>query len=554
MTDKPNILIIIMDDLAWGDLACHGNPYTRTPHLDKFYEQSTHMTRYCSGPLCTPARASLMTGRYHLRTRAIDTYIGRAMIDPAEKTLAHILGDTGYETGIFGKWHLGDCYPLRPIDMGFQTAVVHRGGGIGQPGDHPDNYGRESYFDPILNVNGTDERVEGYCTDIFTDATMQFIEKNSRENPDQPFFAYLATNAPHSPFQIAENWVQPYRNMGINETHARVYGMVENIDWNVGRVLDKLDTLGIADDTLVIYTSDHGPCPSANDMNASPDKRIRYNGGLRGLKGQLYEGGVRVPSFWRWIGQFAAGKDLDVVSSPIDILPTIASICGVTVPDNIDGIDLAPHLCGESPHEAEDRRLFMQWHRGDSPIRYRNYAVITQQYKLYRPHEVQSDELYDIINDPFEKHNIAESNPSLVTELRGHYDNWFDNVSTTRPNNYAAPRIVLGTDHETTTILTRQDWRIHGEDGWGDEHNGHWEVHYAASVDYQVSIYFSRPLKSGTIFLNLGYKELSQPIEAGGHVFSFDLSATPIGDYEIEVRIDSEDIKISPLYVIFVQK
>jgi len=554
MTDKPNILIIIMDDLAWGDLACHGNPYTRTPHLDKFYEQSTHMTRYCSGPLCTPARASLMTGRYHLRTRAIDTYIGRAMIDPSEKTLAHVLDDAGYVTGIFGKWHLGDCYPLRPIDMGFQTAVVHRGGGIGQPGDHPDNFGRDSYFDPILNVNGTDEQIEGYCTDIFTDAVMQFIEKNNDENPDQPFFAYLATNAPHSPFQIADNWVQPYRDMGINETHARVYGMVENIDWNVGRVLDKLDALGIADDTLVIYTSDHGPCPSANDKSAPPDKHIRFNGGLRGLKGQLYEGGVRVPSFWRWTGQFPAGQDLDIVSSPIDILPTMASICGVTVSDNIDGIDLAPLLRGKSPHSDEDRVLFMQWHRGDTPVRYRNYAVITQHYKLYRPHEDQFDELYDIINDPFEKHNIAEAHPQLVTELRGHYDSWFDDVSTTRPNNYAAPRIVMGTNHETTTILTRQDWRIHGDDGWDDEHKGHWEVHYATSVDYQVSIHFSRPLKNGTIFLQLGYEELSQPIEAGERVFVFDTSKTPIGDYEIEVRIEDEDMNISPLYVIFVQK
>lgn len=554
MTDKPNILIIIMDDLAWGDLACHGNPYTRTPHLDEFYEQSTHMTRYCSGPLCTPARASLMTGRYHLRTRAIDTYIGRAMIDPAEKTLAHVLGDAGYVTGIFGKWHLGDCYPLRPIDMGFQTAIVHRGGGIGQPGDHPDNYGRDSYFDPILNVNGTDERVEGYCTDIFTDTTMQFIEKNKSENPDQPFFAYLATNAPHSPFQIADHWVQPYRDMGITETHARVYGMVENIDWNVGRVLGTLDKLGIADDTLVIYTSDHGPCPSADDKSAPPDKRIRFNGGLRGLKGQLYEGGVRVPSFWRWTGQFPAGQDQDVISSPIDILPTIASICGVTVPDNIDGIDLTPHLCGASPHGDEDRRLFMQWHRGDNPVRYRNYAVITQEYKLYRPHDDQSDELYDIINDPFEKQNIADANPSLVSELRGHYDSWFDDVSSTRPDNYAPPRIVIGTHHETTTMLTRQDWRIHGEDGWDDVHQGHWEINNKQISDYEVEVRFSRLLEEGSVHLRFGNETLSQSLNKASSVFRFDITTLPMGDHQVETYSESNNARISPLYVIVTQK
>jgi arylsulfatase A-like enzyme len=553
MNNQPNIVIIIMDDLAWGDLACHGNPYTSTPNLDTLYGQSSHMTRYCSGPLCTPARASLMTGRYHQRTRAIDTYLGRSMIDPDEITLPQVLGDAGYVTGIFGKWHLGDCYPMRPIDMGFDTAVVHRGGGIAQPGDHPDNFGRESYFDPVLNIDGVNQRVEGYCTDIFADSAMAFIEKTRTENPEQPFFAYLATNAPHSPFQIADEWVQPYLEMGINETHARVYGMVENIDWNVGRVLDKLDALGIADDTVVIYTSDHGPCPSANDKTAPPDKRIRFNGGLRGLKGQMYEGGVRVPSFWRWNGHFAAGRDIDVITSPIDILPTLASISGASLPKQVDGNDLASLLNGASSLDA-DRNIFMQWHRGDEPVRYRNYAVITQQYKLYRPHEDQRDELYDILNDPFEQQDVASEHPDVVATLRTDYEQWFSDVSSTRPDNYAPPRIVIGTQHETTTTLTRQDWRIHGEDGWDDVHQGHWEIHNPQTADYQVEVRFSRRLDDGTVRLSFGNETFSQSFDGVNSVFQFHVPNLPEGDYQVEVHAQSSNVLVSPLYVIVTQK
>jgi len=188
---KSNILFIICDDLAWGDLACHGNPVpTHTPHLDAIHAAGTRLTRYCSGPLCTPARAGILTGRWHLRTRAFDTYCGRATLDPGEPTIPRTLAAAGYATGCFGKWHLGDNYPSRPMDMGFDESVIHLAGGIGQPGDRYENHEREgdSYFDPVVVRHGVPEKSSGYCSDVFTDECIDFIERRR----DTPFFAYLA--------------------------------------------------------------------------------------------------------------------------------------------------------------------------------------------------------------------------------------------------------------------------------------------------------------------------------------------------------------------------
>ncbi|HZU74876.1 MAG TPA: arylsulfatase [Acidimicrobiales bacterium] len=463
-----NVVVVMMDDLAWGDLACHGNQVVRTPRLDGLRRESTRLTRYSSGPLCTPARASLMTGRYHQRTRAIDTFCGRSMLDPGEVTVGEMLRSAGYRTGGFGKWHLGDAYPMRACDLGFEETLMHRSGGIGSVGDHRENYWREgeAYFDPVLQRDGRPERRSGYCTDIFTDAAIDFITRHHQA----PFFVYLATNAPHTPLEVPERWVSHYRGAGVNETHARLYGMVENIDWNVGRVLDHLAALGLAGRTLVLYTSDHGPCPSARDFTAPADRQQRFNAGLRGEKGSLYQGAVQVPCFWRWPGVVPAGVDIDRLASPIDVLPTLAAATGATAPLDrvIDGVDLLPLLTGAvAPADWPDRNIFMQWHRGDAPTRYRNYAVITQRYKLHRPEpgpgrraEEVADELYDLTVDPGERDDLAAAHPDLVAALRAEYERWFDDVGATRPDNYAPPRIHVGSEAEDPTTLSRQDWRV----------------------------------------------------------------------------------------------
>lgn len=518
-----------MDDLAWGDLACHGNPHTNTPHLDRMHGESTRLTRYCSGTLCTPARASLMTGRYPQRTRAFDTYLGRSMLDPAEVTLAQVLKGAGYTTGIFGKWHLGDTYPIRPCDKGFDESLVHGGGGIGQWGDHPDNWNRDSYFDPTLIHNGTAEQRTGYCTDIFGDATVDFIKANR----ERPFFAYMATNAPHSPFQIDDEWADPYRAAGLPDKWARLYGMVENIDDNVGKILDTLDELSLADDTLVIYTSDHGPCPSS-----AIDGKHRFNAGLRGAKGSMYEGGIHVPCFWRWRGTLDAGYDIDRVANPIDILPTLAKLARTKMPDvKLDGTDLSPLLLGELVGaDWPDRQFVMQWHRGDVPIAHRNSAVIGQRFKLYRPAEDKPDELYDIEADPHETQNIAAENAERVAAMNGFYDAWFADVAGERgAGTFQPPRIRIGTPHENPTLLSRNDQRVIGADGWGDRDLAYWLIDVANVNAYNLHVHVPPLDTASTLHLKCGNVELSQSLAPKQQSHQWSTVALPAG----EQRLDS---------------
>ncbi|MEY2473120.1 MAG: hypothetical protein QOK28_2449 [Actinomycetota bacterium] len=544
---RPNVLVMMMDDLAFGDLACHGNPYVQTPNLDALYAQSVRFTRYASGPMCTPARASLMTGRYHLRTRAIDTFCGRSMIDPGEVTLGHVLQRAGYRTAAFGKWHLGDAYPMRACDLGFDETLMHNAGGIGQPGDHRENHWREgeAYFDPVLFRDGDPERVAGYCTDVFADATIAFVD--AARDRDELFFAYFATNAPHTPLEVPEQWVAPYRAIeGLGETFARLYGMVTNIDWNIGRIL-----AAIPENTIVVYTSDHGPCTSARDYTKPADEQVRWNAGLRGEKGSLYDGAVKVPFFWRWNNE---PRDETRLASPIDVLPTIAATVGAALPDDVrlDGVDLFG--------EPADRHIYMQWHRGNTPERYRNYAVITDEYKLYRPAPNQPDELYDLAADPGERNDIASDHPEVVAALRADYDAWFDDIAATRPDPFAAPRIVIGGATDRVS-LTRQDWRIDdsladmGElAGWMGTTQGWWEVTVArpsaARVEVRLDPFvWSRPDIHGTVNLRVGDTTVSTPwvLQCTKYDFVVDL---PAGDTTIEAFADGGPTgRRSALYV-----
>ena len=417
---RPNVVVMMMDDLAYGDLACHGNPYVTTPNLDALYGQSVRLTRYSSGPMCTPARASLMTGRYHLRTRAIDTFCGRSMIDPGEVTLGHVLQGAGYRTGAFGKWHLGDAYPMRACDLGFDETLMHNAGGIGQPGDHRENHWREgeAYFDPVLHRDGVPERSAGYCTDVFADATIAFIDAHA--SAGENFFAYFATNAPHTPLDVPEQWVAPYRsNAELGETHARLYAMVSNIDWNVGA--SSLRSTNAADRRHHRRVHERSrTVPVGARLHARARQAGAVERCLRGEKGSLYDGAVKVPSFWRWpAGGWIGGVDIERIASPIDVLRTIATATAAELPgapDCADGVDILSALRGVDGGPV--RSLFMQWHRGNTPERYRNYAVITAHHKLTRPEPNKPDELYDLDVDSGETHDIAAELPDLVDELR----------------------------------------------------------------------------------------------------------------------------------------
>jgi arylsulfatase A-like enzyme len=518
---RPNVILFITDDQGYGDLSLHGNDHLKTPNLDSIGKEGAQFTQFHVSPVCSPTRSSLMTGRYNYRTGVVDTYLGRSMMHADEVTLAEILGGAGYRTGIFGKWHLGDNYPMRSIDQGFQESLVHNGGGIGQPSDPPGN----SYFDPVLQHNGREVRRRGYCTDIFVNAAVEFIEKNR----NRPFFAYVSTNAPHDPLEIDESYVAPFRAMGLDDATAKVYGMVRNIDENMSRLLAGLKRLRLEQDTILIFLTDNGP------------QRARYNGGMRGTKGMVYQGGIRVPCFVRWPRMIDAGLEIDRASAHIDILPTLLDACGVDKPAEVslDGRSLMPLLRGAN--NWPDRTLCFQWHRGDEPELYRRCAARNQRFKL-----VNGKELYDLAEDPGESRDIAGERTEIVKKMRSEYEAWFRDVSSTR--GYAPPRIHLGTDYENPVTLTRQDWR--GPDaGWKPDSLGHWEVKVTRSARYEVTLRTYPAEGAGEARLKFRGLALTQPIAQGATECRFNSAALEEGEGTLEAFLAFGEKKVGVRYV-----
>ncbi|MCC6796255.1 MAG: arylsulfatase [Candidatus Hydrogenedentes bacterium] len=489
---RPNVLLILTDDHGYGDLGCYGNQYLKTPNIDRLHAESTRLTQYHNSPVCTPTRASLMTGRYNYRTCAIDTFRGRAMMHPNEVTIAEMFSFAGYKTGIFGKWHLGDCFPMRACDRGFHESLVLRGGGLKQPSEFP---GCGGYFDPILIRDGKPEPHKGYCTDIFAAETIAFMERHK----DEPFFAYLPTNAPHSPLIVDDKYAEPYLKMGLDEKTAKFYGMVANIDENVGRVLDAIDRLGIRENTIVLFMTDNG--------TQAPADAPRFNANMRGQKGTVYEGGIRVPCFVRWPGKVPAGKDIDRLTAHIDIAPTLLKLCGISAPagPKMDGRSAAALLTGTND-EWPERTLFFQWHRGDVPEPYVNCCARTQRYKL-----VNGVELYDLEVNPAEADDIAVQHPDIVKRLRSEYETWFGEVSGTR--GYDPPEIVIRDEHSNPVYLTVQDMR--GGEGGGYGSNGFWKTRFARDGVYDVTLRFNKDVKSGTANVQIGGVTANAPITEG---------------------------------------
>lgn len=556
---RPNVILIITDDQGYGDLGAHGNPIIQTPRLDWLHDHSARLSRFYVSPVCTPTRASLLTGRYNYRTRAIDTFRGRAMIEPDETTLAEVLRPAGYATGIFGKWHLGDCYPSRPNDQGFTEALVHRGGGIGQPSDPPDGVGK--YTDPVLFHNGHPVRKTGYCTDVYFREGMAWAEKQSAEG--RPFFLYLPTNAPHGPYEdVPPEWLSRYQQQGPitrdrfpnqpgqpipeklpSDTLARVYAMISNIDDNVGRMLDWLNRTGLQSQTLVLFLTDNGP--------ATPG----YNAGMRGRKTEVYEGGIRSPLFACWPGQLEPGVASDRVAAHLDLFPTILEVCQAPVPEKLklDGRSVWP-LLKRRPADWPERSLILQSHRGDVPVPGHNAAVIGQRWKLVRasgfgreqmPTPVPPWELFDLQADPFEFHDLAAMHPQVVNNLQKTYDAWWADVSTTRPDNFAPPRIVIGTPAELLTVLTRQDWR--GGD-WKPQDRGWWEVAVQNAGRYTVTLRFA-PGTVGMAEFRCGAAIASQGVTAQDGVVTFQHVELAAGPARIDAAVRAADVAKGVMFV-----
>jgi len=390
---RPNVILILTDDQGYGDLGCHGNPYVETPNLDKLHGESVRFTNFHVDPLCAPTRAALMTGRYSHRVGVWATILGRNLLRRDETTMAGVFADNGYRTGIFGKWHLGDNYPFLPQYRGFQETIIHGGGAI----SHGSDYWQNDYFDDTYYCNGVPRKFEGYCTDVFFDETIRFMEKNVGDL--QPFFIYLPTNAPHIPYYVPDKYREMYEKKGLSEDFVRFYGMITNIDENVGKLLTRIGELGIENNTIVIFMTDNGNGLIVKDEKGKYYWPDQYNAGMRGSKCSepIYEGGHRVPCFIRWPEKLKGGRDIQTLTAHIDILPTLIGMCGLKEKKKIkfDGMNLFP-LLKETDHENwPDREIFIQYHQDDLPRKWDFAAVMTQRWRL-----INGQELYDMEIDP----------------------------------------------------------------------------------------------------------------------------------------------------------
>jgi arylsulfatase A-like enzyme len=551
-------VIILTDDQGFGELGATGNPVIRTPHIDRLAAAGVSLTNFHVMPVCSPTRACLLTGRYNYRTGVVDTYIGRSLMHPDETTLAEMLAAGGYRTGIFGKWHLGDNYPMRAMDKGFQQSFVLNGGGLAQPSDAPDPADeRGAYFNATLRRNGAWTKTDGYVSDVITRAAIEFIQKQD----DRPFFVYLPFNCPHAPHQVPDSYRQYYLGKDLSpaafpkgghpmtgkhdpDDIARVYAMIENIDDNVGRLLAKLDELKLAENTIVIFFSDNG-CQQHNG----------YNAGFRGWKCTTFEGGIHQFCFIRWPARLEAGQKVDRIAAHIDLAPTLLDLCGVQKPARVkfDGVSLAPLLRGEKV-AWPDRTLFFQWHRGDVPQRYRAMAARSQDWKLVQPLGVPEKwdgktdfKLFDMAHDPLEMQDVAGQYPERVAKLKSQYDAWFDDVTGSR--DYTVPsRIFLGAAQEDPVLLTRQDWRGRGAT-WGPKGVGYWEVNVVGRMRFDVKLRFD-PLKAdGRATLSCGDVCVRQPTKAGDAECVFQGVGLPFGPGRIEPVIKQGDAAAVVKYV-----
>lgn len=533
--ERPNIIVVITDDQGYGDVGAHGNTMIRTPNLDSLHAESVRLTNFHVDPTCSPTRSALVTGRYSSRTGVWHTIMGRSLLHRDEQTFADVLADAGYATGFFGKWHLGDTSPYRPIDRGFQEAVYHGGGGVGQT---PDYWGND-YFDDTYWRNGAPEAYEGYCTDVFFDNALRFIEERTADGA-APFFAYLSTNAPHGPFLVAESYSQPYAEAGVPEPMNKFYGMIENIDNNMGRLTAKLDELGIADNTLLVFMTDNGtaagvtnthPTQMIGSTNAALLKRAAeeeadawrgFNAGMRGRKGSEYDGGHRVPFFLRWPGgELGEPRDVAGLAAHVDVLPTLADAGGAGDRPELDwdGTSLLPLLRGA---EWPERVLTVHSQRIRFPERWRKSAVMTQQYRL-----VNGEELYDVASDPGQTTDIAEENEDVVATLRAEYDSWWDRISE-RFEDHAY--LDIGSDAENPARITAHDW-LPPDDSvavpWNQGHvsrapavNGTWNVQVTEAGTYEFELFqrdepAQHPIEAAEAALRVGDAEGSAPVPEG---------------------------------------
>jgi arylsulfatase A-like enzyme len=460
------VVVILADDAGWGDLSCNGNPYLATPHLDSLATDGARFERFYVCPVCSPTRAEFLTGRYHPRGGVWNVSTGGERLNLSETTIANVFQRAGYATGIFGKWHNGSQYPYHPRGRGFQEFYGYTHGHWGD------------YFSAPLDHNGEQVTGNGFLCDDITDHALAFMQQHQAK----PFFCYVPLNTPHSPMQAPDRFYNKFSRerlklpTGDLDDHTRAaYAMLENIDWNVGRILNKLQELKLSEQTIVVYFHDNGP------------NGKRWNDSLKGIKGTTDEGGIRSPLLIRWPGKIAAGTRIDRVAGAIDLLPTLADLCGINWERKqpLDGISLEPLLI-ERVKQWPDRLLFSYWGG--------KVSVCSQRFRL----DAQGA-LFDLERDPSQTTNVANQHPDATHEFQQAVAAWRTEMRLSELKNDQRP-LTVGYAEFPWTELTARDGVAQGKlerssrhpncsyfHNWGDTQAlATWEIEVHTAGEYEA--------------------------------------------------------------------
>lgn len=481
---KPNIIVIVTDDQGYGDLAYHGNPIVKTPNLDSFAIQSFELTNFHVGTTCAPTRAGIMTGRNANRNNAWHTIAGCSILLEDEETMPQVFQRNGYQTTMFGKWHLGDNYPFRPHDRGFQEAFYHGGGGVQQTPDFWNN----DYFDDTYFRNGVPEKTKGYCTDVWFNEAIAYTNKQK----EKPFFMYLALNAAHGPFNVPEKYERMYATAPLTDIQKRFYGMISNIDDNFGRLVSHLKKTDQFDNTILIFTTDNGTARGITKIKDSEDV-LGYNAGLRGTKGSHYDGGHKVPFFISWPdGKIQRKTKSNDLVAHVDLLPTLAELVDIrfAAKKELDGKSMAATFKGE---ETDSKRLLVvDTQRNQLPEKGRNPSVMQGEWRL-----VNGTELYNTLADAGQQNDISVRHPEKVKEMKTFYDDWWASIQS--DIRYA--EIPIGDKAANPVMITVHDMHTSDNLPWnqvqirkGEAHpNGYYSINVVEDGTYQFKLYRYSP-------------------------------------------------------------
>jgi len=471
LSARPNVIVILTDDQGYGDLSAHGNPILKTPNLDRLHDESVRLTDFHVASVCTPTRGELMTGLFALRNKAAMVPSGRNLMRRDIPTMPEVFRANGYKTGLFGKWHLGDSYPHRPIDRGFERAVWHKGWGLASEIEYDNDYYYTRYLDQLET-----QYSNRFCANLWFDAAIEWIGKQAEA--EAPFFAYLALNTPHSPFHARAEDFALYGDKVEDPNVAHFFGLIHNIDQNFARLDARLAELGIREDTLIVFMNDNG---------SSRGDRI-FNAGMRGKKGSPYEGGHRAIGFFRWPKGLGEPRDVDYAAHVADVLPTLVDLAGVPLPENarFDGRSLAPLLTGREK-TGPDRKLIVQFGGRSRPEKFYRSAVLWNQWRL-----VGSDELYDLTSDPGQQNNVAAQHPKIFREMRAHYDQYWAAIE---PSIDQVEPLVLRAEPGAYTELTSNSWievdcdnRQRVAEVCGPPRGGVWQIEAEQSGRYRIEL------------------------------------------------------------------